>query len=207
MRVSLSMWYLIAAAPSIILHEVSHGWVANFFGDPTAKRAGRLSLNPLVHVDPFGSIILPLILSFAQLPVVGYAKPVPVNHRLLRNPRSNGLWVSIAGPAMNVTLSAVGLGICDYGYHSGVNWAEQFGFAFGIVNLSLAAFNMLPIPPFDGSALIERFVPDSKMASYYQLRERAMPFVLVLVVVSSYQFNLWGHVMAPLEQWWISLVH
>ncbi len=201
------MWYLIAAAPSIILHEVSHGWVANFFGDPTAKRAGRLSLNPLVHVDPFGSIILPLILSFAQLPVVGYAKPVPVNHRLLRNPRSNGLWVSIAGPAMNVTLSAVGLGICDYGYHSGVNWAEQFGFAFGIVNLSLAAFNMLPIPPFDGSALIERFVPDSKMASYYQLRERAMPFVLVLVVVSSYQFNLWGHVMAPLEQWWISLVH
>jgi len=207
MRVSLSMWYLIAAAPSIILHEVSHGWVANFFGDPTAKRAGRLSLNPLVHVDPFGSIILPVILSFAQLPVVGYAKPVPVNHRLLRNPRSNGLWVSIAGPAMNVTLSAVGLGICDYGYHSGVNWAEQFGFAFGIVNLSLAAFNMLPIPPFDGSALIERFVPDSKMASYYQLRERAMPFVLVLVVVSSYQFNLWGHVMAPLEQWWISLVH
>jgi len=201
------MWYLIAAAPSIILHEVSHGWVANFFGDPTAKRAGRLSLNPLVHVDPFGSIILPLILSFAQLPVVGYAKPVPVNHRLLRNPRSNGLWVSIAGPAMNVTLSAVGLGICDYGYHSGVNWAEQFGFAFGIVNLSLAAFNMLPIPPFDGSALIERFVPDSKMASYYQLRERAMPFVLVLVVVSSYQFNLWGHIMAPLEQWWISLVH
>ena len=201
------MWYLIAAAPSIILHEVSHGWVANFFGDPTAKRAGRLSLNPLVHVDPFGSIILPLILSFAQLPVVGYAKPVPVNHRLLRNPRSNGLWVSIAGPAMNATLSAVGLGICDYGYHSGVNWAEQFGFAFGIVNLSLAAFNMLPIPPFDGSALIERFVPDSKMASYYQLRERAMPFVLVLVVVSSYQFNLWGHVMAPLEQWWISLVH
>jgi len=201
------MWYLIAAAPSIILHEVSHGWVANFFGDPTAKRAGRLSLNPLVHVDPFGSIILPMILSFAQLPVVGYAKPVPVNHRLLRNPRSNGLWVSIAGPAMNVTLSAVGLGICDYGYHSGVNWAEQFGFAFGIVNLSLAAFNMLPIPPFDGSALIERFVPDSKMASYYQLRERAMPFVLVLVVVSSYQFNLWGHVMAPLEQWWISLVH
>ncbi len=201
------MWYLIAAAPSIILHEVSHGWVANFFGDPTAKRAGRLSLNPLVHVDPFGSIILPVILSFAQLPVVGYAKPVPVNHRLLRNPRSNGLWVSIAGPAMNVTLSAVGLGICDYGYHSGVNWAEQFGFAFGIVNLSLAAFNMLPIPPFDGSALIERFVPDSKMASYYQLRERAMPFVLVLVVVSSYQFNLWGHVMAPLEQWWISLVH
>ena len=201
------MWYLIAAVPSIILHEVSHGWVANFFGDPTAKRAGRLSLNPLVHVDPFGSIILPLILSFAQLPVVGYAKPVPVNHRLLRNPRSNGLWVSIAGPAMNVTLSAVGLGICDYGYHSGVNWAEQFGFAFGIVNLSLAAFNMLPIPPFDGSALIERFVPDSKMASYYQLRERAMPFVLVLVVVSSYQFNLWGHVMAPLEQWWISLVH
>jgi Zn-dependent protease len=201
------MWYLIAAAPSIILHEVSHGWVANFFGDPTAKRAGRLSLNPLVHVDPFGSIILPLILSFSHLPVVGYAKPVPVNHRLLRNPRSNGLWVSIAGPAMNVTLSAVGLGICDYGYHSGVNWAEQFGFAFGIVNLSLAAFNMLPIPPFDGSALIERFVPDSKMASYYQLRERAMPFVLVLVVVSSYQFNLWGHVMAPLEQWWISLVH
>ena len=201
------MWYLIAAAPSIILHEVSHGWVANFFGDPTAKRAGRLSLNPLVHVDPFGSIILPLILSFSHLPVVGYAKPVPVNHRLLRNPRSNGLWVSIAGPAMNVTLSAVGLGICDYGYHSGVKWAEQFGFAFGIVNLSLAAFNMLPIPPFDGSALIERFVPDSKMASYYQLRERAMPFVLVLVVVSSYQFNLWGHVMAPLEQWWISLVH
>src|SRR5271167_1222878 len=93
--------------PSIILHEVSHGWVANAFGDDTAKRAGRLSLNPAVHVDPVGTLIVPAVLVLSGFGVFGWAKPVPVNSGRLRSPRNEGLLVSLAGPGMNVLLAAI----------------------------------------------------------------------------------------------------
>src|SRR5207237_10455946 len=93
--------------PSVILHEVSHGWVALAFGDDTAKRAGRLTLNPIAHVDPFGTIILPLLLSLSGIGAFGYAKPVPVNPRNLRNPRQHSLYVSLAGPLTNITLALI----------------------------------------------------------------------------------------------------
>src|SRR6204780_875134 len=93
--------------PSIILHEVSHGWVANAFGDDTAKRAGRLSLNPIVHIDPVGTLIVPALLSLAGAGVFGWAKPVPVNTSRLRSPRNEGVLVSLAGPATNAVIAAV----------------------------------------------------------------------------------------------------
>ena len=93
--------------PSIILHEVSHGWVANAFGDDTAKRAGRLTLNPVVHVDPVGTLIVPALLSLASAGVFGWAKPVPVNIGRLRSPRNQGVLVSLAGPAVNALLAAI----------------------------------------------------------------------------------------------------
>src|SRR5580692_3957227 len=93
--------------PSIILHEVSHGWVANAFGDDTAKRAGRLTLNPIAHVDPVGTLIVPALLSLTSFGVFGWAKPVPVNVSRLRSPRNEGLLVSLAGPATNAALAAV----------------------------------------------------------------------------------------------------
>src|SRR3984885_13783174 len=93
--------------PSIILHEVSHGWVANIFGDDTAKRAGRLTLNPAVHVDPVGTLIVPALLSLGGVGFFGWAKPVPVNVARLRSPRNEGVLVSLAGPAMNAALAAI----------------------------------------------------------------------------------------------------
>jgi Zn-dependent protease len=98
---------LAVAVPSIMVHEVAHGWVANAFGDDTAKRAGRLSLNPVRHIDPFGTLLLPLLLSLSGVGAFGYAKPVPVNVGRLRNPRQHSLNVSLAGPGSNLALVLV----------------------------------------------------------------------------------------------------
>src|SRR5579863_10149229 len=146
-------YFYIALLPSIILHEVSHGWVANFFGDPTAKNAKRLSLNPINHIDPFGTILLPGILVALHYPAFGYARPVPVNVSLLRKPRQKSLYVSLAGPLVNIILSGIGLLLCDLA-HPNVQIVGSFiyyqnstlfdvGYALGIANLLLAAFNLL----------------------------------------------------------------
>src|SRR5487761_1921035 len=200
----MSSYYLILAIiPSIVLHEVSHGYVAYHFGDPTAKEAHRLTLNPLRHIDPFGTVLLPALLLLSGLPAFGYAKPVPVNVSRLRNPRTQSLYVSLAGPLVNVVLSAVGFAISEYALH--VNHSQvtlNIGVSLGLVNLILAVFNMLPIPPLDGSAVIERFIPNRHMARYYQLRARALPIVMALVIVDSLFFHFGGDALGSLERWW-----
>src|SRR5271169_1453016 len=133
---SANVYFFIAVIPSIVLHEVSHGYVANFFGDPTAKENHRLTLNPLRHVDPFGTVILPLLFLYSGLPAFGYAKPVPVNVSRLRDPRRQALYVSLAGPLVNIILSAVGYVMCEFALHVFHSSALlQLGFSFGIVNL------------------------------------------------------------------------
>jgi Zn-dependent protease len=203
-------YYLyIALVPSVILHEVSHGWVANFFGDPTAKDAKRLSLNPMRHVDPFGTILLPAILVALTLPPFGYARPVPVNVSRLRKPRQQSLYVSLAGPVMNIILSGIGLLLCDQavtGEYITNSTLFNVGLALGIANLLLAAFNLLPIPPLDGSAVIERFVPNKHLGAYYHYRARALPLVLVFVILSEYVFHFGSNALGDLETWWISLI-
>lgn len=202
----------IALVPSVILHEVSHGWVANFFGDPTAKDAKRLSLNPMRHIDPFGTILMPALLIALHFPPFGYARPVPVNTSRLRKPRQQSLYVSLAGPFINIILSAIGLLLCD---SSGVNLFTghatrplllNVGLALGISNLLLAAFNLLPIPPLDGSAVIERFVPNKHLGVYYHWRARALPLVLLFVIVSEYVFNFGSNALGGLENWWLGLI-
>lgn len=202
----MSSYYLILAIiPSIVLHEVSHGYVAYHFGDPTAKEAHRLTLNPLRHIDPFGTVLLPALLLLSGLPAFGYAKPVPVNVSRLRNPRTQSLYVSLAGPLVNVVLSAVGFAISEYALH--VNHSQvtlNIGVSLGLVNLILAVFNMLPIPPLDGSAVIERFIPNRHMARYYQLRARALPIVMAIVILDSLFFHFGGDALGSLERWWIN---
>jgi Zn-dependent protease len=198
-------YFFLAIIPSIVLHEVSHGYVANFFGDPTAKEQHRLTLNPLRHVDPFGTLLLPGLLIISGLPAFGYAKPVPVNVMRLRNPRSQSLYVALAGPMVNVVLSAIGFGICEFALHVNQNqFTFNVGVSLGLVNLMLAVFNMLPIPPLDGSALIERFVPSRHMPRYYQLRARALPIVMALVILDSFFFHFGGNALTSLQNWWIS---
>jgi Zn-dependent protease len=179
-----------AVAPSIILHEVSHGVVALWLGDDTAQRAGRLTLNPIKHVDPFGTIILPLLLALSSLGTFGYAKPVPVNVRKLRNPRQHSLYVSLAGPATNITLAllavvAFRLTVPDTisGFVGDLPLLPQYFFFFGMLNVILAVFNLLPIPPLDGSAMIERFLPHSWWPTWLRYRQYGFGILLLLVFV------------------------
>jgi len=198
-------YFFIALVPSVVLHEVSHGWVANFFGDPTAKQAHRLTINPLRHLDPFGSVLLPALMLLTGLPAFGYAKPVPVNFSLLRKPRQQSLYVALAGPAVNIGLSAIGYGVCEYAIHVSRNQTMfNVGIALGLVNLVLAVFNLLPIPPLDGSAIIERFVPNRHLGRYYHFRARAMPFFIIAYIVYSLAFR--GNLLGTVENWWLNLL-
>ena len=202
----MNIWlYVIVLIPSIVLHEVSHGYVAYLFGDPTAKEQHRLTLNPLRHVDLFGTILMPAMLLFSGLPPFGYAKPVPVNVSRLRRPRQQALWVSLAGPAVNIVLSAFGYGICEYAIHvSQSQFQLNLGEAIGLVNLILAAFNLLPIPPLDGSAIIERFIPTRALPRYYHYRARALPFFFVFIIVDFTFLHIGTNLLPNLENWWLS---
>ena len=201
------VFFFLAIIPSIVLHEVSHGYVAYLFGDPTAKENHRLTLNPLRHVDPFGTVLLPALLILSHLPAFGYAKPVPVNIGRLRNPRKQSLYVSLAGPAVNIILSGVGYLISYLALHvTYSSWMLQFGVAFGLVNLTLAVFNLLPIPPLDGSAIIERFVPNRHLPSYYRFRMKALPIVMVLILLDSMFLHVGTNLLTSLQNWWIHLL-
>ena len=201
-------YYFLAIIPSIVLHEVSHGYVANYFGDPTAKENGRLTLNPIAHIDPIGTILLPAILVFSGLPPIGYAKPVPVNISRLRNPRTQALYVSLSGPFVNIALSALGVAITEFAWHVANSQALiTFGVDFGIINLFLAIFNLLPIPPLDGSAIIERFIPRHRLGGYYQFRAKALPIVMGLFILNALVFHVGYNGLNDLENWWISLIH
>jgi len=198
------LYYLLAIVPSIVLHEVSHGWVANYYGDPTAKQQGRLTLNPLKHIDPFGTVLLPALLIFSGLPMFGYAKPVPVNVSRLRNPRKQSLYVSIAGPIVNILLSAVGFALCEFAIHSTQSQMMfNIGEYLGLVNITLAAFNLIPIPPLDGSAILERFIPLRNLGKYYDIRSKALPFFMVCIIVDSMFLHVGTGFLASLQNWWI----
>jgi Zn-dependent protease len=163
---SRTLLLIAVVVPSIILHEVSHGVAALAFGDDTAKRAGRLTLNPIPHIDPFGTILLPALLALSSLGVFGYAKPVPIDPSRMRHPRNDAVWVSLAGPATNIVLAFLAAlwlrAVHPFALTTDFGpWGVRILVAFGIVNVVLAVFNLLPIPPLDGSSVITRFLPEA----------------------------------------------
>lgn len=176
------------AAPSIILHEVSHGWAALQLGDDTAKRAGRLTLNPIAHVDPVGTLLLPAVLALSGFGVIGYAKPVPVNTRRLRRPRDHAVVVALAGPATNIVIALVAALLLRLGgglepLAEGDPWTLNAVLGvIGVINLLLAFFNLLPIPPLDGSAVLERAIPTRYLRSWYRIRIYSVFLVVGLVL-------------------------
>jgi Zn-dependent protease len=189
--------YFVALVAAIILHEISHGVVALFFGDDTAKRAGRLTLNPAPHIDPFGSIILPGLGALAGVPVIGWAKPVPVNPNRMRNQRRAMLYVSLAGPATNLLLMVGSAMIARSLYEPSFTSLDNFpnnlplgvhlALEFAVVNLFLGLFNLLPIPPLDGAGLIERVMPSTWLPGWYRFRPYGMLVIFGLV--------FWGNLL------------
>jgi Zn-dependent protease len=194
--------FLIMIVPllfAIVIHEVAHGWMALRFGDTTAKDAGRLTLNPIPHIDPLGSIVVPLLLHFSGTGFLfGWAKPVPVNPYNLRNPRDSMMWVSLAGPGANM-LTAFGCGmiirllkLMPGGFMMG---SSLFGIlvtmiAYGmIISLVLACFNMIPIPPLDGSKVLMRFLPPRYEQYMMQLQGMGI-FLLIGIIMIGNMINV-----------------
>jgi Zn-dependent protease len=185
--------FFAALIVAIILHEISHGVVAYAFGDDTAKQAGRLTLNPIPHVDPFGSIFLPVLGALTHVPVIGWAKPVPVNPARLRNGRRDLLLVSLAGPGTNFALAGIAAVIARSQFHANGASFVVMGdlplrvlvpLLFAEVNLFLGLFNFLPIPPLDGAALIERVLPRAWLPNWYKFQPFGI-IVLFLLVFST----------------------
>ncbi|MBI3615946.1 MAG: site-2 protease family protein [Candidatus Omnitrophica bacterium] len=168
---------------AVVVHEVSHGWVALALGDRTALAAGRLTLNPFKHMDPIGTVALPLMLTLIRSPFVfGWAKPVPVNFMNLRRPKRDMLWVGAAGPAANFTLAAA-VAFLLRGLGSALPlWAIGAAKYLILINLILGVFNLIPIPPLDGSRILTGLLP-SRFAREVLLLERWGTVLVVILLL------------------------
>jgi Zn-dependent protease len=198
--------------PSIILHEVSHGAVALLFGDRTAQRAGRLTLNPLQHIDPFWTILLPAMMTIIGGRAFGMAKPVPVNPAEMRSPRNHSLLTSLAGPATNLLIAAIATvtyrtlwpqSLALRGYQT-PSIAQDVVLMFGLANIILAVFNLIPIPPLDGSAVLERFLPRQWLVPYLRLRKYSF---FVFIGLFFFGGDIFGRLIQPAVDLWARVLN
>ena len=206
--------WLIPLIVAIVLHEISHGWVANAFGDPTAREQGRLSLNPVRHVDPIGTIALPLALAVTGAPVFGWAKPVPVVAKRMRRPRLHMMLVALAGPGMNLLLAMVaGIALALVRPDAppvgpGMHFLLLNLLNFIAINLFLAVFNLLPLPPFDGGHVVEGLLP-RRLARHYSKLGRfgflLLIFLLLILPMLVPEANVVERVVRPPVEWLLRL--
>jgi Zn-dependent protease len=185
---------------AVSFHESAHGWVALRCGDTTARDLGRITMNPLKHIDPIGSLLFPLMLAFAGLPIFGWARPVPVSLRGVPNPRKANLLVSAAGPLSNLLL-AVGFAAVVVVLHPQVRGKSDALYPFllvaflsVIVNVSLAVFNLIPIPPLDGFGVVESLVPPGAIPAVIWLRR----YGFLILIVAMYT-GILGFIMNPVR--------
>ena len=173
----------------IVIHESAHAFAAYLLGDKTARSRGRVSLNPLAHIDPFGTIILPLLMLAAGGPVFAFAKPVPVYLNNLKHPKRDELLVAVAGPLSNILLALLGAligffampAILANASTSALYAIFSFLMTFIVVNLSLAFFNLIPLPPLDGSSILVPFLKGKALQEYYRIQQYAMPILIVIL--------------------------
>jgi Zn-dependent protease len=181
---------------SLTIHEAAHAWTADRLGDPTARRLGRVSLNPIVHMDLFGTVILPLLAAVSRLPLIGWAKPVPVDTRNLRNPRRDFMLVAAAGPISNLLQAAVAAIILRIALAAGgrtiaagttAGTVVEVLFLAVQINLLLAFFNLIPVPPLDGGNVLLGLLPPRMAYRYAQLRQYGflVLYALLLTGVAS----------------------
>jgi Zn-dependent protease len=200
---------------AIVFHEVAHGLTARALCDPTAAQMKRLSLNPLRHVDPFGTVILPGLLKLTGLPVFGWAKPVPVVKERLRHPRRDMMIVAAAGPGSNLVLAAIGamlLGLLLGGYQAVQEPSLVARFValnlvnFITINVFLAFFNLLPIPPFDGGHIVEGLLPRPLARKWAGMHTKALLIMVLLLVVLPWlspSLNVVSWLVVPPVEWLI----
>ena len=195
---------------SLTVHEMAHAVTADWFGDPTARRLGRISLNPAVHIDPVGTIMLPLLGLLAGGFVFGWAKPVPVNPANLKNHRQDFLVIAAAGPASNILMAVAAsllLGLVPGGLGASEGMAgamATFGFAMVQLNLLLAVFNMLPIPPLDGGNVVAGILPEALAARYDRLVRPYGFVILIVLMATGWLYRLIGPPLSFLMGWLLS---
>ncbi len=212
MHIELIIIALSAFLLAVVSHEYAHGKVAYWLGDPTARDAGRLTLNPFAHIDLFGTVLLPAALALlgfltqTTVPILGYAKPVPVNPVYFRHPYQGMMIVALAGPAMNLLLAALGVGLWhslpsteldNTTLHTLLKLAATFLFFAITINVVLALFNLLPIPPLDGSRVLLYLLPPPGK----RLLHAVEPFGFAVILTLLYFFNMiqWG--IMPIVDW------
>jgi Zn-dependent protease len=182
----LSFGLLIIA---MTVHEFAHGWVAYKLGDTTAKYSGRLTLNPLAHIDPIGTIILPLLLFFTTGFAIGWAKPVPINYWALRNPKRDLIWVGASGPIANIIfaiLLSILWRIIPSFYITNAVFQKLI-----YINLLLAAFNLVPIPPLDGSRIAMGILPDDLASKYSAIEPYGFIIIMLLIWLGVFDLFIW----------------
>jgi len=197
------LWFILLI-PSITFHEFMHGYAAYRLGDPTAKDAGRLTMNPIKSIDPVGTLLLPAIMMITGGPIFGWAKPVPYNPMYFKDLRKGEIITGFAGPAANLVLALFGsalawIAIPAFAFSSQLGEALYLvGSTLVLTNLVLMFFNLIPIPPLDGSSIVPLFLPDSAMRGWYTLQRYSFPILIGLLWLVPMAFSAVGITFSPI---------
>ena len=181
--------YIIPLVFAITLHEAAHGWVASILGDHTARMMGRVTLDPTKHIDPIGTIAIPLVLLISSSGFIfGWAKPVPINFNALRSGKSGMIWVALAGPGANLLMAIGWLFVMIIAINMNIPVLIEMGRVGILVNCVLAVFNLLPIPPLDGSRVISALLPNRLSYQYNQLEQYGLYILLGLMFLGGFNY-------------------
>jgi Zn-dependent protease len=196
--------YALPVVFAITVHEAAHGYAARFFGDMTADRAGRISLNPLKHIDPIGTILLPALTLMIGGILFGWAKPVPVDFSRLRNPKRDMLWVAAAGPASNLLMALFWAFVINVSSHAPANYSEPMalmGQAGIMINVVLMVLNLLPLPPLDGGRIAVSLLPNHLAYKFAQIERYG--FIILIVLLAT---GILSSIMEPLIRAVINMI-
>ncbi len=206
MELFISLISLLCLILAITIHEFSHALAADHLGDPTPRSHGRLTLNPLAHADPIGTFLLPLISALSGIPTIGWAKPVPIDPFNFRNPKRDEILVALAGPASNL-VSAVVISLCLNFLPINSAILYYIGYIFVLINVSLSIFNLIPIPPLDGSHIFLNLLPENSRIKWQEAFDRyGFILLIILIFLPIGGQSILNTIISPPINWIISLL-